>query len=201
MDKTLTTRGAGSASGTPDAMRITLGVVARAGSVSGALSGAASGVSAVGEVAREHTTEERITSTGLQVWRSYDNNGQPVGYEARHGLTIYCLELVKAGDLVTALGELEGRVLVEGMEPVIADPAPLAVLARERAWADALGKADELAGLAGVSLGEVVTVLEGGVSHEPFEGGMLLAAKADATRFEAGSQSVSAALTVTWALT
>ncbi len=199
MDKTLTTRGTGAAAGTPDAMKLSVAVVVRARSVSDALAGTASGVKAVGEVARRFTTDERIASIGLHVWPQHDNDGRQVGYEARHTLSVYCLELANAGELVTALGELEGRVLIEGVEPVIADPRPLAVVARERAWADALRKADELAGLAGVALGGVVTVTEGGVSHEPTEA-RLMSGKADAMSFEGGSQSVTASLTVTWSL-
>jgi len=122
MDKTLTTRGTGQASGTPDAMRPSVAVVVRGGSVSDALAGTASGVTALGEVARRFTSDERITSTGLHVWPQHDNAGRQVGYEARHTLSVYCLDLAKAGDMVTALGDLEGRVLIEGVEPVIADP-------------------------------------------------------------------------------
>ena len=199
MDKTLTTRGTGQAAGTPDAMKLSVAVVVRGGSVSDALAGTASGVAALGELARRFTSDERITSIGLHVWPQHDNSGRQVGYEARHTLSVYCLDLAKAGELVSALGDLEGRVLIEGVEPVIADPTPLSVLARERAWADAKRKADELAGLAGVSVGDVVTIAEGGVSHEPLEARML-AAKADSMSFEAGSQSVTASLTVTWSL-
>lgn len=199
MDRTLTTSGFGQASGAPDAMTISVGVVVRAATVADALAGTASGVTALGEVARTFTTDERITSTGLNVWPAHDNEGRQTGYEARHSLTIYVLDLGKAGELVTALGALEGRVLIEGIQPVIADPAPLAVVARERAWADARSKADELSALAGVSVGGVVTISEGGVSHQPVEARMF-SAKADAMSFESGSQSVTASMTVTWAI-
>jgi uncharacterized protein len=199
MEKTLTTRGAGTAAGTPDAMKLGVAVVVRGQSVSDALAGTASGVSALGEVARRYTTDERIASVGLHVWPHHDNDGRQVGYEARHTLSVYCLDLAKAGELVTALGELEGRVLIEGVEPVIADSTPLTVKARERAWADAKAKADELAGLAGVSVEGVVTIIEGGASHEPIEARMMAAR--DSVSFEAGSQSVSASLTVTWEIT
>lgn len=199
MKRTLTTRGSGQAAGTPDAMRINVSAVVRAASVSDALAGTASAVAALGEVAREFTTDERVTSTGLNVWPAHDNEGRQAGYEARHSLSVYCLDLVKAGRLVTALGGLEGRVLVEGVEPVIADPAPLAVVARERAWADARAKADELAALADTTVGEVLSITEGGVSHEPMGAMRMESLKAD-TAFEPGSQSVSASLTVTWRL-
>jgi uncharacterized protein YggE len=198
MDRTLTTRGTGTAAGTPDAMKLSVAVAVRGPSVSDALAGTASGVRALGVVARRFTTDERITSVGLHVWPHHDNDGRQVGYEARHTLSIYCLDLAKAGELVTALGELEGRVLIEGVEPVIADPTSLTVLARERAWADALAKAEDLAALAGVSVGPVVTVVEGGASHEPIEAMRTGAVTMDKTSFESGSQSVRASLAVSW---
>jgi len=198
MDRTLTTRGSGEASGTPDAMRISLAVVVRGRAVSDALAGTASGVAAVGELARSFTTEDRITSTGLNVWPAFDNDGRQSGYECRHSLSLYCLDLEKAGDLVTAVGEL-GRVLIEGVQPTIAEPGPLAVTARERAWADAKEKAEELATLAGAALGEVITVVEDAGSAVPYPREAAMAAKLD-TRFEAGSLAVGATLTVTWAL-
>ena len=169
MDRTITTAGFGQASGTPDAMRISVAVVVRAATVADALAGTSSGVAALGELARRFTTDERIGSTGLNVWPYHDNEGRQVGYEARHALSIYCPDLGKAGELVTALGDLADRVLVDGIQPVIADPSPLAAVARERAWSDARAKAEELAALADVA-------------------------------FEAGSQEVSASLTVTWSL-
>jgi uncharacterized protein YggE len=199
MDRTLTVSGTGAALGTPDAMKLSLAVVARAGSVSGALSGVASGVTALGEVARRYTDDDRIASVGLHVWPHHDNSGRQTGYEARHTLAVYCLDLAKAGELVTELGSLADRVLVEGVEPVIADPAPLLRLARERAWADAQAKADELCGLAGTSIGDVLTIKEGGGSHEPMDV-RLVVGKAEGMPFEAGAQSVSAMLTVTWSL-
>jgi uncharacterized protein YggE len=198
MKRTLTTRGSGEASGTPDAMRLTVAVAVRGRAVSEALAGTASGVAAIGEVARGFTTDERITSTGLNVWPAYDNDGRASGYECRHTLSIYCPDLERSGDLVTAIGEL-GRVLIEGVQPVISDPAPLAVKARERAWTDARAKAEELAALAGATLGEVVSVVEEGGSAVPYPREVAMAAKMD-TRFEAGSQAVGASLTVTWAL-
>ena len=199
MERTLTTRGTGEASGTPDAMRISVAVVVRGRAVSEALAGTASGVAAVGELARSFTTDERISSTGLNVWPAYDNDGRQAGYECRHTLSVYCVDLDKAGELVSALGDLQGRVLIEGVQPTLSEPAPFAVQARERAWADARAKAEELAALAGATLGEVVSVVEGGGGAVPYARDVAMAAKAE-THFEAGSQAVGAVLTVTWAL-
>jgi uncharacterized protein YggE len=200
MDKTLTTRGTGSASGTPDALRLYVAVVVAAKSVSDALTGTASAVTAVGEVARRHTTEDRIASRGLQVQPQYDNNGRQIGYEARHSLTVFCPGLDKGGELVTALGALQDRVRIDGFEPVLSDPSPIAVEARADAWADARRKADELAALAGGAVGEAVAIVEGEDAGRPMGRYIAQSAMADSMPIEAGSQSVSATVTVTWAL-
>jgi uncharacterized protein len=199
MDKTLTTRGTGSASGTPDALRLRVAVVVGGSSVTDALAGTASGVAGVGEIARGYTTDEHIASQGLNVWPQYDNNGRQVGYEARHSLTVTCSGLDKGGGLVMALGALQDRVRIEGFEPVLTDPSPLAVEARAAAWADARSKAEELAALAGGSVGEAVAIVEGGDVGHPVRG-YVAESMADSMPIEAGSQSVSATVTVTWAL-
>lgn len=198
MEPTITTTGTGSASGVPDAMRIALAVVGQGDTVAVALATCASGVVATGETAREFTTEDRVRSTGLNVWPRHDNEGRQVGYEARHALSVSCDGLENAGRMVTALGDLGDRALVESIEPVISDPAPLAVVARERAFGDARAKADELAAYAGLAVTGVLAITEGGAASIGHPRAAM--AKADAMPFEAGSQSVVATLTVTWAV-
>lgn len=195
MDRTITTIGSGSASGVPDAMRIGLAVVGHGSTVADALAACASGVGAVSATAREHVAEDRVRSTGLNVWPRHDNEGRQAGYEARHSLTVTCDGLENAGRLVTALGDLEGRVLVDGVEPVISAPGPLAASAREQAYADARAKAEELASYAGLTVTGVLAVVEGGAAEIGHP--RMLAAEA-AMPFEAGTLSVSATLTVTW---
>ncbi|MCW2780182.1 MAG: hypothetical protein JWR35_631 [Marmoricola sp.] len=199
MEQTITTRGNGSAYAAPDAMRLSVSVVNRESTVSLALAATARGVATAGEVARKHTESTQISSSGLSVWPDQDKGGRRADFQARHSLQIYCPGLDSAGDLVTALAEALGSAIqVDHIELVITDPGPLETAARKDAFHDARAKAEELAALADLTLGGAVAVVEGGGSEGLGLVRMLAASGGDSTRFEAGSQAVSASVTVSW---
>jgi hypothetical protein len=80
------------------------------------------------------------------------------------------------------------------------DPSAAQAEAREAAYTDAVAKATQLATLAGATLGEPLTVVEGGGMHQPmFEMAAARSAKLD-TSFEPGQVAVGATLTVTFVL-
>jgi len=195
---TVTTTGSGAAAGVPDSLRLDLAVRCSGQSVSAALARTASGVAVLVEVAHRFTDRERVGSRALQVYPDHDREGRMVGYVAEHRVLVHCDSLDAGGQLVSALGDEVGDVLVvQSVRPVVADPAPLRVEARAAAVADARAVATELAGLAGRSLGEVLTVAEGGA---PGPGGFAEPAALRATSFEPGTEDVTATVTVTWAL-
>lgn len=201
MKSTITTSGSGSVSAIPDSLLLRVSVDATKPSVSDALDAVASGVSATGEVARDYVEDTDITSTGLTVFPDYDNQGNQRGNRASHGLTLRCKDLDKAGQLIAAVGALLDRVTICGMDLAITDPAPLQVQARAAAFADARAKADELAGLAGVRITKAVRIAEGGGGVSPVGvREVAMKAMADSMPIEAGTQSVSASLAVTWAV-
>lgn len=195
---TVTTTGTGAAAGVPDAARLSLGVQVRAPSVADALARTASGVAAVVEVATRFTERDKVASRGFWVHPDHTPQGRRDGYAAGHRLVLDCPSLDAAAALVDALAETVGDLLaVDGVTPVVSDPAALRVQAREAAFADARATAEQLAGLAGRALGEVVSVVEGGAAR-PVE--VLRATPAAATAFEPGTEDVTATLTVTWSL-
>jgi uncharacterized protein YggE len=199
MTSTITVNGFGSASGTPDAMRLMVGVGTTQFTVSRALAGVATTATRLGEVAREFTTDDRITSLGLSVW-PHHTESEGDGFRASHTFEIYCDSLDRAGDLVTALAEaLPHELTIDTVDPVIADVSGLARNAREAAFDDAREKATELAALAGRPLGEVVSVVEQGGGERPLRYAAE-AAKVGGMPFEPGRSSVTAQLRVTWQL-
>lgn len=197
MEHTISTTGLGSASAVPDTARLDVTVGATGEAVPQALAAVASGVAALGEVVRGRSDGAEVRSTGLSLWPRTDDQGGSRGYEVRHSLSVTCPGLDAAGDLLDALGhELGGLLRVDGVQPVVGDPAVLEREARALAWADAAAKAEEIAGLAGLAVGPPLSVSEGGGGvGTPRVAPAAMAAK---TRFEPGTASVTASLAVTW---
>lgn len=198
MKPTISTVGVGTAEDAPDSLVLRLVAVAAAPSVTDAVRTVAALVARAGETARGAEPGVTVASTGLQVWQRRDDSAAPATYEARHSLRVHCPTLDRAGRVVDALSEvLEGGFELEGIEPRISAPERLGVEARARAFADAEAKAEELAGLAGVRLGSVLRVEEGGQA-QPRPMARAMAASLAETAFEPGTQAVSAVLAVTW---
>ena len=195
---TVTTVGEGSASGTPDVLRLHVTVRHRADSISEALAGCASAVEAVGAVARGYTDPESISSRGLHVGQWQDAEGVSSGFNAQHSLEIVCPDLDRSGELIEELAAaVDGRLRVDHVEPFVAVTTAMATLARRRAFDDARAKADELAALAGQRVEHALTVVEGGAAGGDHPFGRALVAGAQ-TAFEPGTATIGVTVTVTW---
>ena len=199
--RTITVAGHGTAYATPDTAEVRVAAVHRDAGLSEALAGAESARAGVVATARRYVDAHRVASTNLSVWPTHDHEGRPAGFEARHSLTIRCDDLAQAGTLVTALAADVGhRLQVESVSLVVADPSDALRAARESAYADAVSRAEHLAGLAGATLGDVQSVSEGGGHGEvPMAASFDRAMKSEAA-FEPGETAVSTSLTVTFEL-
>jgi uncharacterized protein YggE len=200
--RTITVVGRGTVRVVPDTAVVRVAAAYGADGVKEALAGVASAVESLGKVARTYTDETRIASHELTVWPSLDFEGLPSGFQARHSLAIGCDDLVRAGELVTALAaEVGDRLQIEGVALEVSDPDAARATARERAYADAVARAEHLAGLAGVHLGKVQSLAEG-VAQVPSLVADTASGAAYATKMEAGFEpgetNVTASLTVTF---
>jgi uncharacterized protein YggE len=197
--RTVTVTGHGQARVAPDSAAVRVAAVHQAAGVAEALAGADSAASTIAAAARGFTTPEQVGSTSLQIWTSRDAADRPAGFQARHSLTIRCPDIDAAGGLLTALAEVVGdRLEVEGVALELSDPTAAAQAAREAAYADAVVRATQLAGLAGAELGDVQEVVEGsGHGGGPTLMTRALAAPAS---FQPGETTVPASVTVTFQL-
>ncbi len=161
----------GSAEATPDMATVTLGVSREARTASEAMNtaGAAAGevidrILAVGIEARDVQT----SSLNLNpVWDQ--GNMRPLqvrGYVASTMLTVRVRDLASLGDLLDGVVG-DGANRLNGLVFGIAEPEPLEEAARADAVARARGKAETLAEAAGLTLGPVQTISEGGGSGTP----------------------------------
>jgi uncharacterized protein YggE len=173
--------------------------VHRGRTIADAHAGVVSAVAAIGEEARRFAGQRRIASRGLTLWPAHDQQGRQHGFEARHRVEIGCPDLSSAAALVDALVAAVGdRLQVDGVSLQVADPSAVQASAREAAYADAQARAAHLAGLAGMQLGQLVSVTEGAGLARP--AGEAMRAMAAETAFEPGEHTVDATLTATWQL-
>ena len=201
--------GAGTASATPDVVRVALGIRCDSEGVAAALSAAADTVRQVSAAARAHGLADRdIASTSASVQPRWNNDGSAVaGYTAYHQLTLLVRSLPSLNDLVDAVADAAGNALViDGITLDLAERGPLAEHVREAAFDDAQDKAQQYAALAGARLGRVLAVVEGGggPGFEPMAGRrdamMSMKASAGGMPVEAGEHSVGATVRVAWEL-
>ena len=199
--RTVTVTGHGTAREVPDTVVVRVAASHRAAGVAEALAGADSAADEIVAVGREHTDASRIASTNLNLWPAFDNEGRPSGFEARHSLSITCTDVQAAGALLGELADRVGdRLQVESLGLEVGDTGRALDQARAAAYTDAVARARHLAELAGVRLGEVQGMAEGGAAMQPLTdlaGGMR---EAKAMSIAPGETTIAASLTVSFEL-
>jgi uncharacterized protein YggE len=112
---------------------------------------------------------------------------------------IRCSDVEAAGGLLTALADEVGdRLEIEGVSLDVADQTEAVVAARGAAYDDAVGRATQLAGLAGAELGDVQHVVEGGSGGAPVA--RVAQEMSDSASFQPGESAVGCSVTVTFQL-
>lgn len=200
--------GAGAAAGSPDVVRVHLVATASRPRLAEALAASEDAARRIREIlTRFGVTGEDAATAGLsinaeQVWDA-SNGPRITGFRSDHTLTIIVRDVHAVGAVLgEALVAGGDDVRLNGVEFAVEDDAALRVQARERAWADALAKAEQLADLAGRRLGAVLDITESSqVSGPPMPMPRLMAAAAaPEVAAEPGRVAVEVNLDVRWAL-
>jgi uncharacterized protein YggE len=157
--------GEGRASAAPDMAVLSLGVSAKAATVKAANSQAQEGISDLLDSLEDNGVQEKdIQTSQFSIYPEYDyRNDEQVltGYRVSHMLQVKVRDIDKAGDVIDDAVEAGGDLLqVQSISFTIDDTTALRSEARTEAVADAQAKAEELATLAGVSLGEPTYITE-----------------------------------------
>lgn len=189
----------------PDMATVSIGVTTVAETAAGALAANSDAMRAViDRLKAAGVAEADLQTTGLSVnpnWTGYDasSSGQTIsGYTAANVLTVDIRALEGLGTVLDAAVS-DGANTLNGLSFGLADPRPAQDEARRAAVADARAKAELLAAAAGVSLGAIVSITEGGGYGAPVP--MFKAASADAAvPVQAGEVSYQASVTVVWQL-
>jgi uncharacterized protein YggE len=199
--------GLGKVSGTPDVLRVQLGVEVRRADVSAALRDANAIQNRVRNAVRADGVDPKDMQTeDVSLYPSYNSKGVPNGYTVSQSLTLKLRNLAKAGqtigDAVTAGGN---AARVQGVSFALEDNAALLEQARDAAYHEARKKADRYAELSGRSLNQVELISEEipqGNQPVPYAMADSSAAgqKSAAVPLDAGQSQVSVSVTVRWSL-
>jgi uncharacterized protein YggE len=196
--------GVGTATGTPDVLRLSVAAEVSADTVDAALTSADEAARAVLDaLADAGVADEDVQTVDVSVYPRYDGEGQQVtGYTARHGLQVTLRDVSGAGAVIGAVVEAGGDAArVEGIGYALEDDAAVQERAREAAFADARRKAEQYAALVGRELGDVVSVRENVTPSVPTPYAAADEAGAGrAVELAPGSTSVTVTAEVHWSL-
>jgi hypothetical protein len=196
--------GTGEASARPDMAGISAGVVVQADTASAALADNTRAMNAVLEqlsaagLATDDVQTSQFAVTPLYEHRRPEpETTEPpriVGYQVSNQVTAQVRDLDRLGAILDALVKA-GANSINGPWFEIADPKQLEGEARDAAVADAIAKAERYAAAAGVRLGEIISIEEGG-SYAPPRAMMRAEAMASDVPIAPGQTELSASVTM-----
>lgn len=163
----ITVTGEGTVEAKPDLATINLGVTTEGTTAAEAMAANSLQLGAVLEQLRAAGIEERdLQTSGLSLnpnWQQPQGEMTPriVGYLAMNQLTVRVRDLKALGSVLDRTIQ-DGANTFNGLTFGLADPVPALNEARKRAVADAMARAKLLADAAGLALGPVVSITEGG---------------------------------------
>lgn len=209
VSRTIVVPGTGRVIVEPDVASVRLGVTIIRQTASAAREAAAATMTAILEavaVAGVARRDMRTALVALNPVTDYASERGPrvTGYQVSNTVAVTVRDLGSAGAVIDA-ALAAGASSLDGLEFHLDDPRPAEEKARKAAMEDARTRATTLAAAAGVTLGDVLNVVEGerGQGPIPFAGGMrALAMKAEAadTPVESGTQEIVVSVVVTFAI-
>ncbi len=145
-----------------------------------------------------------VQTTGLSInpnWQSNSSGASSIqGYIASNTVTVRVRALDTLGALLDAAVK-DGANTLNGVEFGLQTPGPVMDAARKAAVADAKARAELIAGAAGVKLGAIKSIREGGEAPMPVPMLRMAAeASAGAVPVASGEVGTSAQVTIVWAL-
>ena len=204
--RAISVSGAGEVRAEPDVATVSTGVEVNAPTVAEARAGAARAASAVVAVLRAGgVAEADIRTVNFSIYPMYDyrdDTPRIIGYVVSNTVEVTVRNIETIGELIDAVAAAGGdAVRFGGISFAHEDPGELTQQARELAIADARAKAEQIAELTGVALGELLSVTETSWAA-PLVAGRAEFAMADsaATSIQPGTSGVNVTVQVSWAI-
>ncbi len=207
-ERVLIVQGTGTSVAAPDRAQITIGVVIVDQNARAALAEVARSVErTLKELGAAGIAETDIQTSGLSLQPLYEGGrfsgsaGTPqiTGFEARNGLTVIVRDIDGLGAVLDDLVR-SGTNEVNGISFEVAQPEPLMDAARAKAVAEARRKAELLAAAAGVTLGPLLELREGGGGGGPQRFARAEAMMSADVPIARGEVTLSATVTLTYQL-
>ena len=195
---TITVTGNGTVDSTPDQASFDFGVTTNGATAAQALSSNSARARAIIDALKKAGIPSAdIQTTQVSLWPQTSSNGKVItGYQASNSVNVTA-PLGKSGALVdAAVGA--GANNVDGPTLDVAQKSALYNKALDSALSDAKQKAQAIAGAAGLTLGTVLKVHEGGQSTPVVYAEAALAGSKAMPPIEAGTQKIQASVTVTY---
>lgn len=199
---TITVTGHGEIKAVPDTASINAGVTTDAPTAAAALSANRTRMNQVFDALKKLGVPDRdVQTTGFSVSPQYTNgdNNNPrhlTGYQVNNDVRVRLTDMAKVGTTLDTLISA-GANQMNGISFDIANPAPALEKARAQAVTDARTRAQTYAQAAGVTLGPILSISEGGSEAPPRPLFRVMAMVAP-TPIAPGEQSVTADVTVVW---
>ena len=167
----------------PDLVLLTVGVETTGETVAQARAEAAGAMDAITEAVRARgLSEQDVQTQSFNIWPQYEypevTSGELttrkqvlVGYTVNNAARIKVRDVDAVGEIIDDVAAAGGdSTRISGIDFSIEDPTPFMSQLREDAVKDALAKAEHLAGLTGVAVGDLVLIGEVGAGA-PLAGG------------------------------
>lgn len=206
-ERTITVTGHGEATGRPDQATVTLGVHTEATTAEEAISANSQKMQDVLAALKDAgISANNIQTQQLQLWPRYEpkpieqEGSRQSGYIAVNSVEVRLHDLGRVGAVIDKAVKAGGN-RVERIQFEVSDTENLLDQARRAAMDDARDKAAQLAALADVGLGEVLTIRDATSPQQPsFSIARQALDAASEIPIEPGSEQVRTAVEVTWRL-
>lgn len=206
--RVVTVAGSGEVRGTPDTLRANIGVQATGPDVSSAIDAVNASAKKVSDAVKDQGVESKdIQTQEMSISPEYvtpapGQTSSIGGYQASNTVRVTIRDLKKASQVLDAAIKAGGdNTRLNGVSFAIEDDSKLISDARDRAFADAKGRAEQYAKLADDKLGSVVSIDENVSGQQtPYLSDERLTKSPAPTQIEPGEQTVRVNVTVKWRL-
>lgn len=200
--------GTGTVAVTPDVAILSLGVEAQAATVTEAQSDAAAAMTEVMSVLSANGVAEKDIQTQwyriypVRKWIDITNEQITIGFRVTNTVTAKIRDIGKTGTVIDAVAEAGGDLTrIEGISFTVDDPDTYYDQAREEAILDAMAKAEKIASIANVTLGNPTYISEsGGYLPSPSPVGGYAEGLAVTTPISPGEMEISLTVQIGYAI-
>jgi hypothetical protein len=200
--------GTGEVTATPDVAILTLGVEAQKTTVKEAQSEAAAAMNAVVNALKSNGVADKDIQTQwysispVTKWDDKTYEQMITSYSVTNMVTAKIRDISKVGTIIDAATEAGGNFTrINGISFTVEDPTAYNSQAREEAVQDAAAKAQQLADLAGVTLGKVIYISEsGGYIPQPIRYFSVNETVSGSTPISAGELEITISVQVAYAI-